>query len=253
MPAKVEVASTTLKESVTSLLDGTNPCAIPEKDLTKELKRRKHYLVFSGVNVAMQFQCGNQERIIRSDILDRDLFDAHPDTPEHVTWTMHLLDRLTNGRGPDAFDEPMLGLPDGGAAPAPKPELPVLRDVVAGKYDALFPGAAEKPAQVYALAQKPIPEPTVRLLSSLPFEPISARMPAYPAIARAARFGGTFTFSANVDSNGRLTNVTPENAPRLLEKSVELAAGQWVFPTEARGQRIEATLEFSLNCNTNSQ
>jgi hypothetical protein len=86
-PEQVETVSARLNESVASLL-GKNPCAIPEKELHRELKRCKHCLVYSFVNVAMQVQCGNQLRNIRADILDKDMFDPSPKTPPNTSWTM---------------------------------------------------------------------------------------------------------------------------------------------------------------------
>src|SRR5271170_7779509 len=38
-PAKIEVATATLDESVQAMLGSTNPCAIPEKELLRESKR----------------------------------------------------------------------------------------------------------------------------------------------------------------------------------------------------------------------
>src|SRR5271170_2518782 len=89
--AKLEVASASINESIAALLGSTNPCAIPEKELRRELKRCKKCLTFSGADVALQVQCGTQARIIRSDILDKDMFDPAPNTPEHTSWTMQLL------------------------------------------------------------------------------------------------------------------------------------------------------------------
>jgi hypothetical protein len=63
---KIQVAKARLKQSVADLFGATNPCTIPEKDLNRELKRRKHYLVFSGANISMLVLCGGQTRIIRS-------------------------------------------------------------------------------------------------------------------------------------------------------------------------------------------
>jgi len=88
IPTKIEVASTSVAEAPSALLGAANPCAVPEKDLRRELKRCKKCLVFSGANTAMQVQCQSQTRILRSDILDKDMFAANPDTPKHTSWTM---------------------------------------------------------------------------------------------------------------------------------------------------------------------
>src|SRR6266480_2871928 len=107
MPAKVEITSASIAESPAKLLGTANPCTIPEKELRSELKRCKNCLVFSGANVAMQVQCRVEIRIIRSDILDKDMFDPKPNTPKHTSWTMQLLARLDEPFGPEVLDKPM--------------------------------------------------------------------------------------------------------------------------------------------------
>lgn len=54
----------------------------------------------------MQVQCGDQNRDIRMDVLDRDMFDPHPNTPQHTSWTMALLRRLDATLGGNVLDEP---------------------------------------------------------------------------------------------------------------------------------------------------
>lgn len=250
VPAKVEVASATLKQSVASLFAGTNPCTIPEKDLDKELKRRKHELVFSGANVSMQVQCGTQTRVIRSDILERDLFDPRADTPQHTSWTMRILSQLDQAIGPGAMDKPMFVLPDDAGAPPQRPDSASLQDIASGKYDALFPGTTEKPSKIYGLAQQTIPQPTVRLVSSSPFQPTLSPLRAYPAIARAAQIEGIVTFTVDVDPNGRAINFAGEKGSPFLQKPLEIAVNRWVFPKAAIGQRVEAAVEFVLNCHS---
>jgi hypothetical protein len=109
-PAKYEMANGSLTETVPALLGKTDPCKIPEKELLRERKRCKKCMVFSGANVAMQVQCGNQTRIIRSDILDRDMFDPAAQTPEHTSWTMQLLESLDKSLGPGVMDKLMFEL-----------------------------------------------------------------------------------------------------------------------------------------------
>ncbi len=72
--AEIEVAHISLKESLSDLLQNVNPCTIPERALKAELKRRNKGLVFSGMNVSIQVQCDAGTRLIRADILDRDIF-----------------------------------------------------------------------------------------------------------------------------------------------------------------------------------
>ena len=142
-PAKIEAASAAISESIATILGKTNPCTIPEKELHRELKRCNKCLVFSGANVAMEVQCGSQTRIIRSDILDRDLFDPAANTPKHTEWTMQLLQLLDNAVGPSVMEKPVFPIPGAAEAPVKITDPSVLRDVGAGKYDALFPGATE--------------------------------------------------------------------------------------------------------------
>src|SRR5271156_6008696 len=125
-PAKVEVATATISESIPTILGTTSPCAVPEKQLHRELKRCKKCQVFSGANVAMEVQCGNQTRVIRSDILDRDMFDPAANTPEHTAWTMHLLQLLDKAVGPSVMDKPIFPTDESGAPPLDHPDSPVL-------------------------------------------------------------------------------------------------------------------------------
>src|ERR1700674_3199567 len=59
-PAKVEALSASSSQAPAELMGFTNPCAIPEKELRRELKRCKNCLVFSGAKVVMQVRCGTQ-------------------------------------------------------------------------------------------------------------------------------------------------------------------------------------------------
>jgi hypothetical protein len=245
---KVEVAAATIKQSVAELFGATNPCAIPEKNLNRELERRKHYLVFSGADVTMQVQCGGQTRIVRSDILDRDWFDSHPNTPENTSWTMRILAQLDQALGPGVMDKPMITLPGTDGKSALSSDSPTLRDIAAGKYDGLFAGAPDKPSTICLSLLKVIPNPTVSFVKSSPFQPVLSPMPEYPAIARAAGLEGLFTFTVEVKPDGGTANFAVEHGAPLIQKSVEYAVQGWVFPKQAAGQRMEVTIEFALNC-----
>jgi hypothetical protein len=96
-PPTVEMAASAISDPVSVVLEGRNPCAIPDKALRKELKRRKQGLAFSGAEISMHVQCGGKERIIRADVLDRDMFDPNTATPENTSWTMRLLTRFGQG------------------------------------------------------------------------------------------------------------------------------------------------------------
>ena len=93
-PARIQISSAVLKESVSDLLDSRNPCIIPKKELRRELKRCKKCPAFSGADVAMRLQCGSDTRVIHSAVLDRELADRHPGAAKHTFQTMELLARL---------------------------------------------------------------------------------------------------------------------------------------------------------------
>ncbi|MGJ5816004.1 hypothetical protein [Paludibaculum fermentans] len=105
-PATVEIATASTTQTIADLLGGTSPCAIPEKALRRELKRCRKCLVFSGADITMAVPCGKQMRLIRMDILDRDMFDPAPKTPEHTSWTMGLIGRLDQLLGSLVMDRP---------------------------------------------------------------------------------------------------------------------------------------------------
>lgn len=245
--AKVEAARARMSESVADLFGATNPCTIPEKDLKREMKRRKHYLVFSGANISMQVQCGGQTRIIRSDILDRDMFDPRAGTPKRTSWTMEILAQLDNALGPGVMDKPMIALPektDGSAQPL---DSPMLQEIGTGKYDSLFPNATDKPSQIYVSSKSPILQ-TVRFVKASPYQPIQAPLPEYPQIARMASVEGDFTFTVDVQADGRTTNFGVKQGARLLQAAVERASHDWVFPKEAAGQQVVVTIAFAISC-----
>lgn len=245
---KIEVAKATLKQSAADLLGASNPCTIPERDLNRELKRRKHYLVFSGASISMQVPCGGQTRIIRSDILDRDMFDPHGGTPKRTSWTMEILAQLDNALGPGAMDKPVFMLP-GEADGSPQPvDSPTLQEIGMGKYDSLFPGTTDKPSQIYLSTKNAIPVATVRFLKASPYQPVQVPLPKYPPIARAAGVEGDFTFKVDVQPDGGTTNFAVEQGSPLLRATVENASHGWVFPKEAAGHQVVATIEFATNC-----
>jgi TonB family protein len=246
-PAKVEVAIGALSAPVAELLGKTNPCTIPEKELRREQKRCRKCLVFSGANVAMQVQCGNAVRIIRADILDRDMFDPAPNTPEHTSWTMQLLGRIDQAVGKGVMDRPMFPIADEEKAASTQDEE-IVRSIGDGKYDDLFKGAPDKPSDLYRGAQVRAPSPSIRLISSAPFQPLDFIQPGYPPIAKLARIDGTVTFMIDVDRDGIVTNFTVQSGHPMLRGATEKAVNNWKFPKEAAGHRIQATIEFATNC-----
>jgi hypothetical protein len=248
VPAKVETASASLRESVPALLGNTNPCTIPEKELRRELKRCKHCLVFSGATVTMHVPCGANSRLIRSDLLDKDMFSSAPNTPKHTSSTMQLLAHLDNAFGPGVMEKPMFSLPDNEQSAPVILDSTIQRELESGTYDELFPGAAEKPSTLLRASQVRYPSPTVQLLSSSPSAPKEFALPKYPPIARAARVQGTVSFTAALDPNG--VPITPIFAPGnlILIEAVKREAANWKFPLDAAGEPVSVSIEFSLNC-----
>jgi hypothetical protein len=252
-PAKVETASASLNDSVETLLGSTNPCAIPEKALHRELKRCKHCMVFSGANVVMQVQCGTESRLIRSDILDRDWFDPAAKTPEHTSWTMGLLDRLERALGPGVMDKPAFASPEDGSSTAVDLDPTTLSDLISGKYDPLFSPASNKPSDLYLAAQNKPPSPSVRLTSSLPVSPELYVAPEYPSLARRTHTEGAVSFKVDIDVNGAATNLVFESGHPLLLEAVKKAVRGWRFPKNAANQQVSVRIEFSSNCTPQSE
>jgi len=244
----VEAAATSINESISDLLGRTDPCTIPEKDLRREIKRCRHCLVFSGADVVMQVQCGGNNRLIRMDILDRDMFDPHPMTPEHTSWTMGLLGRLDKVLGTSVMDRPIFALSETPqATPAWKSDG-LMGELARGELDALFDKATDKPSELFRQAQDPPPGPSMELLSSLPYRPTSYALPTYPPIARVAHVSGQVTFTVDVAADGSASNLKVLSGHALLRGVVQAAAAGWRFPSEAAGQEIRATIEFKTNC-----
>jgi TonB family protein len=222
---------------------------IPEKDLRKELKRCKKCLVFSGADVTMQLQCGIQSHRIRMDILDRDMFDPAPKTPQHTSWTVALLGRLDQAVGKTVMERPAFFIYESQGQPTNNARSSALtEDLSRGKFDAIFRTAAQRPSDVFHEAQNPPPSPTVELLSSAPLAPMSYEVPKYPPIARMARIAGQVTFTITVTQDGTIANLKFLQGHVLLRKAVESAVSTWKFAHEAAGQEIRAAVDFKTNC-----
>lgn len=246
--AKVEVASASINDSIAKLLGSTNPCAIPEKDLRRELKRCEKCVVFSGADVAMQVNCGDQTRVIRSDILDKDMFDPAATTPKNTQWTMQLLRHLDEALGPGVLDRPIFHLDEPGQAAKKDSDSSNLESLSSGKYDALFLGAPDKPSELYHAAQNLPPLPSIQLVSSVPVAPKAFAAPNYPPIAKLARVEGSVSFTIVVDPTGSVTNLSFQSGPPLLYGVVKKASSDWRFPEDSSPHEIHAVISFSLNC-----
>lgn len=244
-PPRVETVGSAIPEPVNVVLEGRNPCAISDKALRKELKRRKQGLVFSGAEVSMHVQCAGKERIIRADVLDRDMFDPNAATPENTSWTMRLLTRLDKAFPSGVWDRPVFA---GSIEPTAAPNADAARALASGDYDSLFVGAPDRPSDLYRASQILPPVPDVLLRSSEPFQPEKFVVPGYPPLARLARIEGAVVVTFQVDANGRVTDTQFEIGHPMLRPTVTNAVSEWKFPKEAADHRIKATIDFKTNC-----
>lgn len=255
VPAKLEFASATIHESAAAFYGSGNPCEIPESALRREIKRRKRGPVFSGADVVMQVQCGTETRLIRSDILDRDMFDPAAKTPKYTSWTMQLMKRLDLATGPGVWDKPIFPIleeqkPVLGEA---KADPAILRELREGKFDVLFAGDPDKPSGLYRASQKPPIVPTARLAKSVPVSPAVFVQPVYPPLAKMVRVEGLVTFRIKIGPNGDATDLMFESGHPLLRPAVKKAISGWRFPKADSSQDVEMTIDFKLNCPTRAR
>jgi len=236
--------------SVRELLGRINPCAIPEKELTRERKRCKNCLNFSGADLVMQVPCGGQTRRIPVSLLDEDLFSDHPQPPTHASWTMTLLEKLDGPAGAPAMSAPAFpGLrPPVPAELPPNEPSPLAQDLEDGKLDSLL-NAPDKPSDLFHGIRNPPPSQEVTLVGITPVDPVSYKLPPYPPLARVAHVGGRVRFSITIQPDGR------PSAPRFAEKRIPLLEGavtaalaDWRFPPERAGEDANIEMEFAMNC-----
>lgn len=248
MPPKIELANANLDESIVDLMGKKNPCAIPEKDLRREKKRCKNCEAFSGANVTMKVECGSATRLIRADILDKDMFSANARTPENTAWTMDLLSKLDKAAGPGVMDKPMFDL--SALTPAESmPESAVMEALAAGSYDALFSTGPIKASELFRQARgAALPHPTVTLSEPLEIAAKTFAEPVYPPIARMARVQGQVTFAFEIDSQGNPEEVTIIAGHPLLQQVVKETITKWRFLGTEAGRKLQGTFVFSLNC-----
>jgi TonB family protein len=77
---------------------------------------------------------------------------------------------------------------------------------------------------------------------------INQPKPQYPPLARQARIQGTVRFSAVIDKDGRVTNLTLVSGHPLLAPAAQDAVRQWVYqPTLLNGQPVEVMTEIDVN------
>jgi|SRR5689334_2221754 len=250
-PARFETAEATLPESVDELLGARNPCEIRQKELKKELKHCKNCMTFSGAKVSMQVSCGGEKRLIRSDILDRDMFSPAAKTPKNTSWTMRLLAKLEKASGPGAMDKPMFAaLQDRTTQSAQGTDETVLHTIAEGGFDGLFASGSLKFSDLFHQAQTPsVAHPTVTVKEIEPTKPDKQEMPAYPPITYLSHSEGTVTARFTLLGDGTPNFLTLFlSGNQLFRPVVEKALQSWMFPRGVGGQEAEVTFDFELNC-----
>jgi TonB family protein len=245
-PATVEERTVTLHRTMADLLQGRNPCAISERELHRELKRCKKCRGFSGVYVMMDASCGGTERILRMDILDRDIYDLRTQTPSNTSWTMSLLSQLNDVLGPGSEEKPIFQTEP--AKPQKVPDTDLVRAIGDGKFDDLF-GAREGVSQIVREAGQAHPTaPSVEIESVAPIGPLSPKMPVYPQITILARMEGVVNVTFEISAQGKPHNIVVVDGPPMLQQSVIDGLSGWSFPQSAWGSSGRAAIRFRRNC-----
>ena len=245
-PAKVEVETASSSDSPEKLLGDTNPCAIPEKELHREVKRCKKCLVFSGAEVRLRVQCGDKSRIINTKILDRDIYDSRTKTPSHTSWSMQLMSSLDKSLGSSVSDRPVFATGD--PPPTNPHESSLLRDIGAAKYDSLFAGNPDKPSDVYRMAKAPIPEPEILITLNPEVPAENLVRPTYPPIARLAKIDGIVHVKFQIAQDGSTEAVTIEDGHPMLRPVTQQVVGKWKFAKGSGDREIQAAVSFKSNC-----
>jgi len=259
-PEKTEYVGNSTPLSVRDLLAGEDPCKISDRTLKKEQKRKAKEGNYSGARIALQVSCGGISRTIQTSVLERDWFLAHPGTPQNTSWTLELLGKLRDLTGPSVLDKPAFAMPETTPSAPLSADPATLESLKSGKYDSLFPGAAEKASEIYAASLVPPPQPTVNMLSSTPLQPVHFTLPGYPPLARVTSQEAEPSVVLHVDAEGNVASVEAYNGHKLFEGIVRDAIKNWKFPAapstaEAVDPPREVTVRFSfqLNCKPDQQ
>lgn len=244
-----EIKTAKLGRPLRNVLLEKNPCDISAKALKKEQKRCKHCLIFSGQNVTLGLTCNGEERRIRADILDRDLFDKTPNTPENTSWTMQVLAQLDEALGPGALDKPIFATNPQKAQNVEQTSsnLSILENVKKGSYDDYFK-TDKKLSQLYRESLEPPALPPVEMISFDLQTSGNRVLPIYPPIARAAHVEGIVEITFDVSRSGEIGNIQVVSGPKLLEKATRDAVSQWIFPPSSEIHHEQAKIAFRLNC-----
>ncbi len=135
----------------------------------------------------MQVNCGGETRLIRADILDRDVFDPAIKTPQNTNWTMGLLNKLEKAAGPGVMDKPTFSeIGEKTTTPSlfGQEESEALKELAEGRFNGLFPAASPKVSDLFQQTQTaPVAHPTVTIKEIKPRAPENPILPKYPPIA----------------------------------------------------------------------
>ncbi|MGA9585078.1 MAG: energy transducer TonB [Terracidiphilus sp.] len=250
--AEIEVAHVLLKEPLSDLLENVNPCRISEKALKAELKRRNKGLVFSGMNVSIQVQCGARMRVIRADILDRDIFDEHPRTPQYTSWSRTIFEKLDKATGQSPWDKPVFAV-DATPPAAPTLQSSALQAIADGKFDEIFGDVPDRPSGLYRLAQNPPRQPFIEMTKSDPVRPTIYVDPIFPPIAKAARVHGNVDFHMVIGSDGAAKDAAIDSGPKMLWQTTLDAIAKWKFAADDSGKAVQGSIRFGLNCSSDAK
>lgn len=246
--AEIRVAHVIVHETLSSLLQSTNPCTIPEKALKTELKRRKQGSAFSGMNVTMQVECAGGTRLIRADILDRDIFDEHPKTPQYTAWSRSLFEKLDQATGDRPWDAPIFAVSENTAPAPPTSQSAALQAIADGKFDGIFGDSPDNPSALYRLAKNAPRQPFIELTKSDPVRPATYVDPVYPPIAKAAHVHGTVEFHFAIGGDGAVEHIVIDSGPKMLWQTVSDASAKWKFSADDSGRAVHGSIRFGLNC-----
>jgi TonB family protein len=245
-PSSIEAKKTVLHQSIDSLLNEKNPCLISDRSARKEQKRCKRCLTFSGENISLGLTCGANKRLIRMDILDRDLFDPSAKTPAHTSWTMDILSKIDKALGPGVWDRPIFS-----TTPQVLPsvvDFPILAQLQSGEFDPLFK-SEKKLSEYYMEAQTVHFPPFVAMVKAAPTLPVNVALPLYPPIARAAHVEGDATVVFTIQPDGLPTDLSLTTGSKLFESVIKDTISKVRFAQSDARKQGEITFRFSLNCN----
>lgn len=240
-----EVSHAHIQEKLSKLFDDKDPCRISEKASRREAKRCKHCLTFSGIHASVQLSCGEKTRVIRYEVLDRDLFDTHPKTPNATLHTTDLIGKLDSALGGGNLDRPVFTIDEPSKHQADIPKDAAIEGLARGAYDSLF---SESISDLYKDSLQTPNLPLIQIASISTELPIEPALPKYPPIARAAHVGGSISMNLKVSPDGKVSDMSGVSGPLLLQGATIDAARSWQFASSPNEHTETVKIDFNLNC-----